>query len=368
MRFAMMRFISALCMMAMAAGLAAAQGASAAATDPNSFEAEKAKVSKLLEAHEFPAALEAAKALNKRVPDDVMVYGMITDANVELGNYKDAEDSAQWMLNLRPGNLPALLRASRLRELFGDAEGSSELLDLAYQSTPQTDTEQRALILTQMGQARFASGNTESAEKLLQQALTALPGYPSALGGLAQVRVAQKRFEDAVVLLKQRSEASAPARDLYELAEALELAGRDGEAKRAFADFERKALLESERKDNSNRELIFYYADHAKQPGKALKLAQREYSWRRDVYTLDAYAWALHVNGQDVEAHKQIETALSVGIRDGRLFLHAGAITLALGDTPAAERYLKQSAELNSTDSEQARNALASIATKTMQR
>ena len=52
-----------------------------------------------------------------------MVYGLLTDANVELGNYNDAETSAQWMLNLRPGNLPALIRAARLRELFGDAEG-----------------------------------------------------------------------------------------------------------------------------------------------------------------------------------------------------------------------------------------------------
>ena len=62
-----------------------------------------------------------------------------------------------------------------------------------------------------------------------------------------------------------------------------------------------------ERADNSNHELVFYYADHAKQPEKALKVAQQEYAWRRDVYTLDAYAWALHVNGQDSEARKQIE-------------------------------------------------------------
>ena len=104
---------------------------------PNNFDAEKIQVSILLGEHEYPAALEAAKALNKRVPDDVMVYGLLTDANVELGNYSDAENSAQWMLNLRPGNLPALTRAAHLRELFGDAEGAYELMDLAYQSTPR---------------------------------------------------------------------------------------------------------------------------------------------------------------------------------------------------------------------------------------
>jgi hypothetical protein len=52
-----------------------------------------------------------------------MVYGLLTDANVGLGNYKDAEIAAQWMLNLRPGNLPALTRAAHLRELFRGAGG-----------------------------------------------------------------------------------------------------------------------------------------------------------------------------------------------------------------------------------------------------
>ncbi len=118
---------------------------------PNNFDTQKIQVSILLGEHEYPAALEAAKSLNKRVPDDVEVYGLLTDANVELGNYKDAEDSAQWMLNLRRGNRPALKRAAHLRELFGDTEGAYELMDLAFQSTPPTDTGERADILTQMG-------------------------------------------------------------------------------------------------------------------------------------------------------------------------------------------------------------------------
>jgi len=132
-------------------------------------------------------------------------------------------------------------------------------------------------------------------------------------------------------------------------------------AKRVFAGFETKSLLESGKKDNSNRELVFYYADHAHQPAKALQVAQQDCAWRHDVYTLDAYAWALHVNGQDAEARKQIETALAVGIRDAKLFCHAGEIVLKAGDVATAKRYLKQSAELNTADSEQARSLLASM-------
>ena len=329
---------------------------------PNNFDTKRIRVSILLSEHDFPAALDAAKALNRQVPDDVMVYGLLTEANAELGNYKDAESAAQWMLNLRPGNLPALTHAAHLRELFGDIDGSYELLQMAYESTPPTEDEERAWLLTQMGHLRLATGNTDAAEKLLHQALTTFPNYPFAMGALGEVRIQQTRYAEAVALFRQRYQFTSRTENLYDLARALRLAGREGEAKKAFAEFERKSLLESSQKDNSNRELIFYYADCEKQPAQALQVAEQEYSWRKDVYTLDAYAWALHRNGRDVEARQQIERALAVGIRDAKLLLHAGEISLASGDPDAAQHYLKQSLEMNTLDSEQARLALASLA------
>ena len=68
---------------------------------PGNFDGERTAVWILLGKHEFPAALEKAKELNKKMPDDIMLYGFLTDANVELGNYDAAEKAAQWMLNLR---------------------------------------------------------------------------------------------------------------------------------------------------------------------------------------------------------------------------------------------------------------------------
>ena len=98
---------------------------------PDNFDGERTAVWLLLGRHEFPAALEKAKELNKKAPDDVMLYGFLTDANVEIGNYDDAERAAQWMLDLRPGNLPGTTRAAYLRELFGDIDGALELMDMA---------------------------------------------------------------------------------------------------------------------------------------------------------------------------------------------------------------------------------------------
>jgi len=287
---------------------------------------------------------------------------------VELGNYKDAEAAAQWMLDLRPGNVPALTRAAYLRELFGDIEGASELMDMAFQSTPPSETEDRAWILTQLAHLKLAVGKTEEAEKLLVQALTMFPGYHYALGNLAKVRILEKRYEEAIQLLKERYQAAPHAENLYEVAEALELAGRTEEARKAFAEFEQKSVLETNRADNSNRELIFYYADYAHEPEKALEVAKRQSARRHDVYTLDSYAWALHANGQHHEARKQIQMALEPGIHDAKLFWHAGEIALKDGDRISAEHYLRQSANLNTLDSDEARAALADLSQSAIRR
>ena len=327
----------------------------------DNFDGKRIEVWLLLGKHEFAAAREEALQMNKRMPDDVMVYGFLTDANVELGNYDEAERSAQLMLDLRPGNTPGVTRAAYLRELFGDVDGALELMTMALQSTSPGEAEDAAWILAQMAHLELSVGRLGDAEANLQQALKGFPGYHYALGNLAKVRIAQKRYDEAVQLLNQRYQAAPHAENLYDLAEALQLAGRNEEAKRAFADFEQKSLLETDRGDNSNRELIFYYADDAHQPVKALEVARKEFSRRHDVYTLDAYAWALHVNGKDQEARRQIETALRVGIRDAKMNRHAGEIVLALGDRAAAQKYLRQAADLNAIDSDLARATLAQL-------
>jgi Flp pilus assembly protein TadD len=234
---------------------------------------------------------------------------------------------------------------------------------MAYQSTPPSETEDRAWILSQIAHLQLISGKITEADNTLQQALALFPGYHYALGNLAKVRIEQKRYEDAVNLLQQRYDAAQHAENLYDLAEALELAGQQEQAQKDFAEFETKSMLESAHADNSNRELIFYYADHAHQPAKALQAAQAERARRHDVFTLDAYAWALHVNGRDTEARTQIAAALAVGIRDPKMLRHAGEIALSTGDRAAAEQYLLDSMKMNAPGSSQARELPASLST-----
>src|SRR5215469_1690728 len=247
---------------------------------PDNFDGERIRVWLLLGRHEFAAAREEALKLNKRVPDDVMVYGFLTDANAELGNYDEAEKAAQLMLDLRAGNLPALTRAAYLRELFGDVDGALELMQMALESTPPGETEDQAWILSQIGHLQLSEGKLAESEDSLQRALSLFPGYCYALGYLGKLKVAQGKYDEAVSLLRQRYRAAPHAENGYDLGEALELAGQSSDAKKAFLEFEGKSLLETHKSYNSNRELIFYYTDHAKQPAQALEVAQREFAHR----------------------------------------------------------------------------------------
>lgn len=293
---------------------------------PDNFEALKVRTWALLGQHRFVEALALATALNTRVPDDLMVYGMLTDANIELGKYDDAEKAAQWMLDLRPGNIPALSRAAYLRELFGDIEGAIELMQAAFGRLPFQESEDRAWVLTQIGHLELVRQRPAAAERAIEQALDLFPNYHYALGALAEVRTAQQRHREAAALQAQRYAVAPHPENLYELAEAQARAGMAAEAATSYAEFETGARREMASEDNANRELISYLVGTGKQPADGLVLARREIARRQDVYTREAYAWALFKNGRRAEAKKEIAAVLAVGVQHPRVLERAALI------------------------------------------
>jgi len=178
---------------------------------------------------------------------------------------------------------------------------------------------------------------------------------------LAEVRLAQHRYPEAVELLEKRNRSYPSPSSQLLAAKAYEFAGRPADAAKMYAEFEHEALARTAQLDNANAELIAYYVGHAHQPKEALRIARLEMENRQDPWALDAYAWALYANGQYAEAGRQIEKALAIGTRDAVLYYHAGAIEAAFGKKSEASRYLQQSLDLNPTSevSEAARRAVS---------
>jgi tetratricopeptide (TPR) repeat protein len=321
---------------------------------PANFEGLKVETWLLLGRHEFAKALESATRLNKENPDDATVYGYLVDANAELGNYAEAVEAAQWILNLKPGSIAGLTRAAYLRELHGQLSGAIEAMQMAYDATPFQETEDRAWILTQIAHLHVQAGNPAEAERYASGALDLFPKYHYALGTMAQIRLAQGRVDDAVALFQTRYAAAPHAENLYALASAFQRAGRGDEAAKAFSKFEQMALRESSLADNANHELIAYYVDVAHDPEKALPLAQTEIARRHDVFTLDAYAWALAASGQYARASAAIRKALAIGGKDPGVLYHAGVIARHENRNAEARELLQDAAARNHADAQRA--------------
>ncbi len=295
-------------------------------TEADHFEALKARTMVLLRDREYSKAQDLARKLNKRTPDDVPTYGLVAEASVALGDYKEAEEAVQWMLDMRPGNVPAYLEGATLREMFGEIDGARDFLSQAYQRIRPEEVEERASVLLRLSHLALLNNNPVSADRLVEQARKLFPAYPAATLQLARVRMAQKKYAEAADLFRQVNTIVPRTEYLFNLADALDKGGNAQEASATFAEFEKKAIAESELADNANRELIRYYLDGSKNVPEGLRLAKKEASVRHDSYTLDLYAWGLYANGRKAEAKTQSDRAVAVGLRDPDVLAHARMI------------------------------------------
>ncbi len=332
------------------------QQAQAAVTEglrlaPGDLQLEKAAIALLLARQQWAEALARATELNRKNMDDVTIYGYMAEADLALGKYADADTAAQWMLNMRPNNIPGLLLGADLRVIYGDAPGALEFLNQAFGETPQVEPEELASIANRIAVIELESGHADRAGQALARADALFPGYPVTLETLARVHMAQQKPDQAIALLEQRlaqqSAAHAPdARTLFLLALAKRQAGQK---ESGFPAFAKSAIAQENTPANDDVDLILYDAGLPGQAPvdvrEALRLAEKQVATRQDVATLDAYAWALYAGGQYAEADAQIQKALAVGVRSAQLEEHAGEIALKLDKPAAAARLFATSLE-----------------------
>ena len=303
----------------------------------------------MLARHDFTQAKERATALHLRVRDDVMTFGYIAQADIALGNYSDAEVNAQWMLNLRRNNIPGLLIGAELRTLYGDPHGAIEFLNLAYSETSPIEVEDLTWIANRIASIQIDSGQIDAAAQTLEQAEQTFPHYPCTMENLARVRMAEIRPRDAVQLWMQAAQLDGNPHVLYQLARAEEAAGQSKEALATYAEFEKLANDPGKATDESRLDLILMYAGNPATAPNALKLAQQEIAARQDVWTLDAYAWALYANANYQDADAAERKAIAVGIQSAQIFDHAGHIAQKLNHLEDAAKYFKLSVQSNPT-------------------
>src|SRR5712691_11845667 len=137
-------------------------------------------------------------------PTDAHALGVLGDAYLEVGKYEAARETYGTMTRLR-ADLYSFSRRSGLRSLTGDPEGALEDLRLAIADgrAGRRPRESVAWAQWQLGSDYFSLGRLPEAETQYQEALGTYPNYYRALAGLAQVRAAQRRYDQAIELYKR---------------------------------------------------------------------------------------------------------------------------------------------------------------------
>ena len=314
--------------------------------EPSSYEGLRTLAWIQTGKHEFRQALATAERLRAQRPDDPRVYGLLGDAHVELGEYDQAVEAFQQMVDLRP-NLASYSRAAYMRELFGDPQGATELMAMAVRAGNGRDPEPLAWCLVQSGNLHFTQGDFSMAEAAYQRALAVFPQYYQALAALGRVRGAQQRYPEAIELYRQ-AVTSVPAPDtVAALGDLLALTGKADAAEKQYALVEYIEHVNEVNQITYNRQLALFYADHNRKLDEAVKLAEAELERRHDIYTYDTLAWGYYKKGRFADAGKAMEQALRLGTRDASLFFHAGMIAHGLGESETARDYLHRALDTN---------------------
>lgn len=314
---------------------AGAAAAKALVVDAESFDAERYQAMVFLGQRDLTAALSLASKLNKRAPDDIGIWALLSEIHAARGDYGEAERCAQWVLDLRRNNPLGFSTAAQLREVYGDYEGAAEFYSEALRRTPQSEVEERSWLMVQSARVLLREKNPDGAAATLGQAEKLFPNSLQVMEQKAELARMRGEFAQAAFLLAKVSQESPTAAHLYAYAESLDRAGRHDEARTIFEKFEADPLA-------GGSALILYYADQKKNSEKALALASRQISDRQDIATLDAYAWALYRAGKFTEARVQIDKLLALGTRDPEYVCHADQIAVQTRNIDSAAARLPE--------------------------
>ena len=293
--------------------------------------------------HDFTAAktfAEQGLAINGY---SSILFGALSDAELQLGNYDAAFAAVDTMIDLSP-DTTSLSRSSYMWELRGDIAQATALMQRAYDVAPSPGD--RAFTLFYLGELAFNDGDPNAALGYYNQAQAESPNDPAALAGKAKAEAALGQIETALDHYAELVGRAPEPSYVLEYGELLESVGRTDEANQQYDVFLATQQLFAANGVEPDSVATLFDADHG-DPVKALADAETGIQTRPFLAMYDAYAWALHVNGRDAEALEAIETAMDLGVRNALFLYHSGMIKLALGDDVGARADLGEALSIN---------------------
>jgi len=295
--------------------------------------------------HQFHSALEWGERARQLDPDRTYAYGVIADAQIELGQYAEAIETLQTMVDLRP-DMSSYSRISYIRELHGDTHGALKMMQAAVDGGVP-NLESTAWTRTQLGTLYFNTGNLEQAELEYAQTLNDRPGYIYALAGLGRVRAAQGKTGEAIELLTEATNVMPLPEFVITLGDLYQANGQTDAAQRQYSLVGAIEQLYRSNGVDMDMEIALFNADQDKDLAANAERAREAYANRPSIHAADVLAWALYKAGKYKEAKSYSQEALRLGTKDALKLFHAGMIAYRLGENVQAQEYLKQALTIN---------------------
>ena len=314
--------------------------------DPRSGQALRGLSALAASRHRFSESLALARRAQAIEPHVAAVYGLIGDANLELGRYREAFAAFDKMTALKP-SASSYARISYARELKGDARGSLEAIELAVDAA--TVGEPAAWTRTLAGNRLLADQRPAAAKLRFREALSYVPSYPGALSGLAEIRAANGDLEGARALYA-RAASAAPVPEFAEsLGDILAQLGRDAAAERAWKRAEELERLFAANGGRNLLETAEFDLNHDRNYRSALDRARRGRAERPSVEGDHVLSWALYKNNRCAEARTVSLRSFRLGTLDVDGLYHHSLIEACLGNANAAAAYRQKVRTLDPT-------------------
>ena len=317
----------------------------ALALDSKDYLAVSGLASLAASRHRFREALALGERARELNPDSARPYGVIGDALVELGRYRDAFKAFDTMTRLRP-SLSAYARISYGRELLGRTAKAIRAMKLAGDAAVGA-AEPTAWTHVQLGKLYWSHGRLRAAEHEYRIALEVFPAYPYGLDALAQVEAARGRYARAIALEREAVGAVPLPQYVAFLGDLHRVTGNERLARRQYALIGAIERLLNANGVKTDLEIALFQVDHGIRLGDALRRARLAQRDRPSIDGDDVLAWALARNGRCGEALGHSKRALRLGTEDALKFFHRGMIERCLGHDAAERRWFSRALALN---------------------
>ena len=292
--------------------------------------------------HDFRGALVDGRAARAAAPEANKPFGVVVDALVELGRFRQATSTLQTMVDRKP-NLDSYSRVAYLRELRGELRGAESALRLAA-SAGGAVPENTAFVHALLGDLDFARGRLAPAARWYRSALRLFPRHAPSQYGLARVEAAQGRLDPAIRRLRALIRRLPLPAYTVTLGEAELAAGRPAAARRDLALVRAQQRLLRASGVSTDVELALFEADHGS-PRRGVVLGRRAWRLAPGVRSADALGWALTRAGDARAGLRMARRALALGWRDPFVVYHAGVAASRAGDRALARTLLRRVVE-----------------------